>query len=137
MTTNTKTNKVTKREIFTRLFDIVADATITSTVEKVGGMQVDELKKFLTHEIELLDKKSTAKNTKPTKTQLENEKLKELILAVLKDKGTPQTISQIMNEAEELSILTNQRISALLTQLKNAGKVVRTEEKKKAYFAIA
>lgn len=137
MTTNTNAKKVTKKEIFAKLFDIVADATIASTVENVGGMKVDDFKKFLTHEIELLDKKSTAKSTKPTKTQLENEKLKELILTVLKDKGTPQTISQIMAESEELSTLTNQRISALLTQLKNAGKVVRTEEKKKAYFAIA
>ena len=137
MTMNTNAKKVTKKEIFAKLFDIVADATVKQTVEKVGGLQVDEFKKFLTHEIELLDKKSTTKSTKPTKTQLENEKLKEVILTVLKDKGTPQTIAQIMAEAEALSTLTNQRVSALLTQLKNAGKVVRTEEKKKAYFAIA
>ena len=137
MTINTNSKKVTKKEIFAKLFDIVADATIAQTVEQVGGLQVDEFKKFLTHEIELLDKKSTAKSTKPTKTQLENEKLKELILTVLENKGTPQTISQIMAESGELSTLTNQRVSALLTQLKNAGRVVRTEEKKKAYFAIA
>ena len=137
MTTNTNAKKVTKKEMFTKLFDIVTNKEIATAVEKISGMQGSAFEIFLTHEIELLDKKSTAKSTKPTKTQLENEKLKELILAVLESKRTPQTISQIMTESEALSVLTNQRISALLTQLKNAGRVVRTEEKKKAYFAIA
>ena len=47
------------------------------------------------------------------------------------------TISEIMENCEGIAGLKNQRVSAIVTQLKNAGKVIRTEEKKKAYFSIA
>jgi len=33
--------------------------------------------------------------------------------------------------------LSSQRVSAIVRQLKESGKVVRTEEKRKAYFSLA
>ena len=42
-----------------------------------------------------------------------------------------------MEQTEGLAGLKNQRVSAIMTQLKNAEKVVRTMEKKKAYFSLA
>jgi hypothetical protein len=33
--------------------------------------------------------------------------------------------------------MTNQRVSALLRQMVDAGTIVRTEEKRKAYFQLA
>lgn len=89
---------------------------------------------FAKHELELLDKKASSKT--PTKTQLENENLKEVIVKVLTDLAKPSTISEITNANEKLVDLSNQKISALLTQLINANVVVRTSDKKKAYFSL-
>ena len=89
---------------------------------------------YAKHELELLDKKANSKT--PTKTQLENENLKEVIVEVLKNATQPLTISEITNANEKLVELSNQKISALLTQLINANVVVRTSDKKKAYFSL-
>lgn len=40
-----------------------------------------------------------------------------------------------MKEVVELADLSNQRVSALVRQLKDSGLVERTEEKRKAYFS--
>lgn len=92
-----------------------------------------EIVEFCNHEIELLNKK--VKSTKPTKTQIENEKLKHVILEVLANADRPLTISEVM-ENEQLKGLTNQKVSGLMTRLKDAGMVVRTTEKRKAYFSL-
>lgn len=80
-----------------------------------------------------LDKKSTS--TKPTKTQIENEAIKEQIIEILSD-GEPRTVGQI---AEALGgIYTSQKVSALVTSLTKVANplVTRSVTKKVAYFAI-
>ena len=111
--------KVTKREMF----------------EQIMGIEgvTPEIVEFCEHEIELLNRKRTSER-KPTKTQIENEGYKTAILAILEKAEKPMTISEIM-QGEGLEGLKNQRVSAIVTQLKNAGLVVRTEIKKVAYFA--
>ena len=74
-------------------------------------------------------------NRKPTAQQKENEGFKENILDVLTSEG--KTVSEIIAMSDDLSGLTNQRVSALLRQLVLAGKVVKTKEGKKSLFAIA
>lgn len=76
-----------------------------------------------------------AGNRKPTAQQKENEGFKESILDVLTSEG--KTVSEIIAMSDDLSGLTNQRVSALLRQLVLAGKVVKTKEGKKSLFAIA
>lgn len=78
-------------------------------------------------------------NRKPTKTQEVNVGIKETIKAVLAEAGKPVTITEMMGMNEELGALTNQKISALMTQLgeKGTGEVVKTVDKKKAYFTLA
>lgn len=93
-----------------------------------------DLENFVKHEIELLDKKNLSKA--PTKVQIENESIKETILEVLIASDKKMTITDIQNANEELSSYSNQKISALLTQLINENKVERTMEKKKAYFSV-
>ena len=88
---------------------------------------------FINHELELLSKKNTA-DRKPTAAQIENEGVKTAILAALTT--TPTTISDLQKTHEEMGELSNQRISALLRQLIIDNKVVRTEDKKKALFAL-
>ena len=36
----------------------------------------------------------------------------------------------------DLAVYTNQKLSALLTQMKSEGTVVKTVEKKKSYFSV-
>lgn len=47
-----------------------------------------------------------------------------------------QLEEQIIKEVAECNELTNQRVSALLRQLKDEGKVVKTVDKRKSYFQL-
>ena len=78
-------------------------------------------------------KKNSAER-KPTATQKANEGYKIAILDFM-EVGKKYTISELMKEVVEIADLSNQRVSALIRQLKDAGLVERTEEKRKAYFS--
>lgn len=113
--------KKTKKVFFNELLEIVK-----------GNV---ELETFITHEIELLERKNN--NKMPSKTQIANESIKDTILQVLVESATPLTISDIQTQNETLAELSNQKISALLTQLVKDQKVNRILDKKKAYFTVA
>lgn len=70
-----------------------------------------------------------------TKTQKENEVIKEVILNVLADHEERMTVSDMIAD-ERLNGYTNQKISALLRQLVDKEMVEKTMEKRKAYFII-
>lgn len=97
----------------------------------------DEQKAFIEKRIEITEKKNANRGeAKPTKTQLENEGIKTVILSTLAGVGRSTTISDLMKSNAELAGYSNQKISALLTQLLTAKAVVRTEVKGKAYYAL-
>ena len=79
-----------------------------------------------------IDKKNSAER-KPTATQTENVGLKVAILEGM-ESGKAYTIGDLMKEIPALADLTNQRVSALVRQLKDDGLVTREEIKRKAYF---
>ena len=114
------TVKVTKRERFEQI-----NALVSNNAELVA---------FIDHERELLNKKNS-RSGKPTKTQVENETIKNTILDTLRIIGKPVTVTQLLAN-DELNGLSNQRVSALLTQLRKSDKVVRTVEKKVAFYSI-
>lgn len=91
-----------------------------------------DLVAFIDHEVELLDKKNKAPK-KATRTQIENEGLKDRILDLLSGSVEPLTATAI---GEVLGISVN-KASALLTQLKEDNSVTRTVVKRKAYFSVA
>ena len=121
--------KITKRDMFNEIIKMVNGEQMSVSSQAV----ID----FANHEIELLNKKSSSSSGKQTKTQLENESYKEIILETLKTADKPITISELMGKSETIAELSNQRVSAMLSQLRKAEKIVRTYEKKKAYFSIA
>ena len=88
---------------------------------------------YLQNELTLLDNRK--ENNKATATQKENEGTKEVIVAVLSKLGKG-TVTDIQNASEELKALSNQKISALLRQLKESGEVDKTTDKKKSYFFL-
>lgn len=92
---------------------------------------------FIQHEVELLGRKNSA-DRKLTATQIANEGIKETILSVM-EKNNIYTITQILKlvQPKHSDIeLTNQRISALVRGLMSDNKVVRIEDKRKAFFQI-
>ena len=115
-------NKITKREVINMM---LADATISAN---------ETFKTYLEHELELLDNKKASK--KATQNQEENEDYKAIILKVL-GKIERGTVTEIMKADETLSELSNQRVSALLRQLKeNEGKVDKITEGRKSVFFL-
>ena len=92
----------------------------------------DEIVAFCDHEIELLSRKVVRK---PTKNQVENEGIVADIKDVLANSEVPMTITDIVTALDKG--LSNQRVSALVGQLKRSGAVTRTEVKGKAYFTLA
>ena len=93
------------------------------------------LTEFIEHELELLAKKN-ASEKKPTAQQMANEGLKQTIMDVLTENGGLMTVTDVQKSCAELAELSNQRISALLRQLKDDKMVDRVEDKRKAYFTI-
>ena len=73
-------------------------------------------------------KKNSAER-KPTANQVENQGYKADILAYL---GTVEnaTITDLMKAVPSLAELSNQRVSAIVRQLKDSGEVVREEIKR-------
>ena len=110
--------KMTKREMFEQ---IKRNYDLTQA-------EID----FIDHELELLAKKNSA-DKKPTKVQVENEGIKSEILEGM-EVGKAYTITDLIKEVPAVAELSNQRVSALVRQLVADGSVVRTEEKRKAYF---
>nr|DAE79739.1 MAG TPA: hypothetical protein [Caudoviricetes sp.] len=82
-----------------------------------------------------ISKKNSAER-KPTATQKANEGYKTAILNFM-EVGKKYTITDLMKSVVELADLSNQRVSALVRQLKDDGLVKRVEEKRKAYFFLA
>ena len=117
---------MTKREF---LNEVIAVIDGTSEVD------VLELKEFAKAEIVKLDERNANRSSKPTKTQIENEPIKEKILEVLST-GERMVASAI---AERLEIST-QKASALCRQLVESKKLkvedvkIPKKGKQKAYM---
>lgn len=95
-----------------------------------------EHKAFLEGRIAQLDKKSASKSDKPTATQKANAELKDKILAEMAE-GKAYTISEMLKALPSCAELSNQKVSAIMKQMVEANLVVRTEDKRKAYFSKA
>ena len=74
-------------------------------------------------------------SSKPTKTQVENEGIKNEILEALAEADEPMTCGEITKALE--GDYTSQKISALLRQLVAGGKVTKSTEKKVSRFELA
>jgi hypothetical protein len=119
-------DKMTKKDWF---------ETIRAFLEESDFELKEEALNFLSHEIELLNKKSSS--GKKTKNQKENEEIKKLILVALELFGKPVTVTTMIKENSEMNKLSPQKLSVLLKQLVESEEVVRTVEKRVPYFSLA
>ena len=109
--------KITKKEMFAQIRNHLTDP--------------QEIE-FINHEIELLEKKSTA-SKKPTTNQVENENFLEVIVNILNASEKAMSIAEIQAMDPELPT-SNQRMSALMKKLVDSGVVEKIYEKRKPYF---
>ena len=114
---------MTKREMYEMIATVNADNA--------------EIVDFCKHEVELLDSRKANSKKTLTKTQKENEVIMERIASTLERVDKPVTVTQMLDEGIEGYELTNQKASALLRKMVEAGKVTKTIEGKKAYFTLA
>lgn len=119
--------KMTKRDYFNGLLGVIEN-------HKDNIENYEEFKAFIEREIELLNKKRS--NSKPTKMQIENEKIKEKILIAFEKIDEPVTITELA-KMDDLTEYSNQKLSVLCHQLVDEHKVVNTKVKKVSYFKIA
>ena len=122
MANTTTSTKLTKAQKFAMLRAIPAVADNAMLVE------------FIDHEVELLTKKNSAEK-KPTAQQVANAGIATAIIEGM-EPNRLYTVTEIIKSVPACADLTNQRVSALLRQLVDGGKVKRTEDKRKAYFSL-
>lgn len=116
--------KLTKKEKFNMVLEMVAENEM--------------LKEFIQHEIELLERKATGSDKTKAKKNEENEKLKADLLVALREYGKPVTVSEFHDKSPSaVAMLSTSKLTHLLTSLKEDGKVVRTEIKKRPFYSVA
>ena len=89
---------------------------------------------FIDHELELLNKKSSAER-KPTATQIENENFKKLIFNHLVELGTAKCIKELQTDIPEIAELSNQRVTHLMTALIKENKITKEYVKKTPFYS--
>lgn len=101
-------------------------------------MPTDVADKIKAMAVALEKKSAKGGERKPTATQKANEIYKGIILDNM-EVGRAYTVGELTKEipfGDDVE-MSSQKVSALVKQLKDAGKVIRTEEKRKAYFTLA
>ena len=114
-------------------------------VLEANGLLTAERKAFLEKRIEVTEKKNASgsgADRKPTKTQLENEGIKEQILEFLRSVEKPVTNGEITKgigsyQPNKICQLVAQMLTVRKGVENPDGCIVRTEVKGKAYFALA
>lgn len=114
--------KLTKRDYFNQIRALVADNA--------------ELVAFVDHELELLAKKNASRSAKPSKNQMANAVLMDVIYNAMED-GKSYTVTELHNSIAELAEFSGNKVSALVRGLRLDGRVIRTEVKGRAYFTKA
>lgn len=123
--------KVTKKQKYEMMVAILNGAPLTD-------YDTPMLVEFCENELSLLDRKASSASRK---TDEKTESTMELIRTILGElpldsKGL--AVSQMVTNPRVLEAqITSQRLTAVLTKMKDNGDVVRTVEKKVPYFKLA
>jgi hypothetical protein len=118
---NTTEKKMTYVDALTAA--IACEALPTDVREKLDMLRAQQVKR------------NTAEK-KPTAKQVANEALVEQVYKIIEMAGHPVTVTDIMEVGVCDEGVSNQKCSALVKKLVDAGRVVRTLDKRKAYFSL-
>ena len=123
----------------TKLTNVLALEMVLGMKEVQANVELVEKLTKMKEQFEKKNKSSVGADGKKVLTaeQKKNEGLKETILEVLTRYEEPKQVKELIAENEELASYTGQKISALITQLVKAEKVVKVIDKKASKFQIA
>ena len=123
----------------TKLTNVLALEMVLGMAEVQANVELVEKLTKMKEQFEKKNKSSVGADGKKVLTaeQKKNEILKETILEVLTRYEEPKQVKDLISENEELANYTGQKISALMTQLVKAEKVVKVIDKKASKFQIA
>ena len=111
---------MTKKEMFANIATLLADNA--------------EVVEFCNHEVELLENRKSSKRGM-TATQKANVEIKANIVSILNEAEEAMTVTEILQDGR-MAGFTNQKVSALLRQLKEEGLIDKVIEGKKARFCV-
>ena len=122
-----------------KLTNVLALEMVLGMEEVQANVELVEKLTKMKEQFEKKNKSSVGADGKKVLTveQRKNEVLKETILEVLARYEEPKQVKDLITENEELSEYTGQKISALITQLVKAEKVVKVADKKVSKFQLA
>lgn len=122
-----------------KLTNVLALEMVLGMKEVQANVELVEKLTKMKEQFEKKNKSSVGADGKKVLTveQRKNEVLKETILEVLARYEEPKQVKDLITENEELSEYTGQKISALITQLVKAEKVVKVADKKVSKFQLA
>ena len=123
----------------TKLTNVLALEMVLGMAEVQANVELVEKLTKMKDQFEKKNKSSVGADGKKVLTaeQKKNEILKETILEVLTRYEEPKQVKELIAENEELASYTGQKISALITQLVKAEKVVKVVDKKASKFQLA
>ena len=123
----------------TKLTNVLALEMVLGMKEVQANVELVEKLTKMKEQFEKKNKSSVGADGKKVLTaeQKKNEGLKETILEVLTRYEEPKQIKELIAENEELASYTGQKISALITQLLRAEKVVKVVDKNVSKFQLA
>ena len=120
-----KKNEKTIKEMFNEV----------ATVLRSEGVNREDLAVFIDGRVEILDKKTATKSKAAQEKQAENENIKAVIMDALTEAGKAVNMTELKGYGE-LDQYSTPKLSALLKQLRDEGKVERTLDKKTPYFSV-
>lgn len=94
----------------------------------------EEWASVIAHEVELLEKRKSA-DRKPTKAQEANTELGKAILEGMAD-GISRTVTDVIKTFPCCEGFSTQKVSPIMNRLVEAGKLTKTEEKRRTLFTI-
>ena len=105
--------------------DETLEISKTDLLEKLGVMLAD------------VEKRAATAKTKPTGKQQENRFAASELLRVMTSVDEPKTITDLLKLGAFPDGTSNQKAYAIMKLLVDDGKVERTTDKRKVYFALA
>ena len=123
----------------TKLTNVLALEMVLGMAEVQANVELVEKLTKMKEQFEKKNKSSVGADGKKVLTaeQKKNEGLKETILEILTRYEEPKQVKDLIAENEELASYTGQKISALITQLVKAEKVIKVVDKKASKFQLA
>ena len=128
---NKKMTVVQKYDAIERMLngEVVENFSIEDALAFIGERKAQTIRKNTPNP----DRKPTPKEQEKVDA---DTKLKTLILEVLASANKALSINDIQKQSQELDMLSNQKLTYLLTALRKGGKIVRTEVKGKSHYSL-